>query len=126
MDLMNLAEKRCVPCEGTTSSLTDNVEDEFLKETPAWQIDRTTIHKLDRRFTFKSFIWAIGFVNRIACITENEQHHPDFRISYKKVSIELWTHAINGLSENDFILAAKIDTIAEQENELCISPDWSI
>ncbi|TSC77471.1 MAG: hypothetical protein G01um101433_581 [Parcubacteria group bacterium Gr01-1014_33] len=67
--------------------------------------------KIQREFTFKSFVKAMAFVDRVADIAEIEDHHPDIHIYYNRVVIELWTHAIGGLSENDFIVAAKIETM---------------
>ena len=66
---------------------------------------------LYKKFKFKNFLEAMKFVNKVAEIAENEGHHPDFCVHYNKVEIEIWTHAINGLSENDFIVAAKIDKV---------------
>jgi 4a-hydroxytetrahydrobiopterin dehydratase len=103
-----LTEKHCKPCEGGTPPLTHEEEELFQKEV-AWEIDRTGIHKIRRLFTFKDFKNAMIFVNHVAAIAEEEQHHPDIRISYRKVTIELYTHAMLGLSENDFIVAAKIN-----------------
>lgn len=82
--------------------------DELLKQVPSWKI---IDWKVTKEFKFKNFLEAMEFVNKVAEIAEQEQHHPDISISYSKVSIVTWTHAINGLSENDFILAAKIDQI---------------
>lgn len=65
--------------------------------------------KLQREFIFKDFVATMGFVNQVALIAQAEDHHPDMQVSYSKVIVELWTHAVGGLSENDFILAAKID-----------------
>jgi len=69
--------------------------------------------KISREFTFPDFKETMAFVNRVADIAETEGHHPDMQVSYGKVSIELWTHAVNGLSENDFILAAKINALGK-------------
>ncbi|MBN1307810.1 MAG: 4a-hydroxytetrahydrobiopterin dehydratase [Chitinispirillaceae bacterium] len=110
---MDLTKKHCVPCEGGTSPLSNNVEDELLKKTPGWIIDRLLEHKIKRVFTMKTFAKAIEFVNKIATVAEQEGHHPDLYISYRKVTVELCTHAILGLSENDFIMAAKINELTE-------------
>ena len=67
--------------------------------------------KLHKEFKFKNFVETMGFVNQVALIAQAEDHHPDMHVSYSKVVIELWTHAVGGLSENDFILAAKIDML---------------
>ncbi len=73
-----------------------------------WEMDAEA-QKISRDFMFKDFVKAVEFVNQVADIAEVEDHHPDIFVSYNKVRLDLWTHAINGLSENDFIVAAKID-----------------
>jgi len=106
---MNLTQKKCVPCEGGTPSLTKEKVDEYLKEVQGWEVkDNKVIEKV---FSFKTFRESIDFVNQAAGIAEQEQHHPDMHIRYKKVTLELTTHAIKGLSENDFIMASKIDVM---------------
>jgi len=105
---MNLTEKKCVPCEGGVPAMSKEQADELLKQVPTWKI---VDWKVTKEFKFKNFLEAMEFVNKVAEIAEQEQHHPDITINYSKVSIVTWTHAINGLSENDFILAAKIDQI---------------
>jgi len=105
---MNLTEKKCKPCEGNMPPLTEEQATELLKQIPSWEIKDGHVYK---QFNFKNFKESINFVNKVADIAEQEQHHPNITINYNKVSIELWTHAINGLSENDFILPAKIDEI---------------
>ena len=107
---MELAEKHCKPCEGGTLPLSEAEENRFL-EMVGWEIDRSGVHKIRTSYTFRDFKESMAFVNRIAAIAEEEQHHFDVHISYRKVIIELSTHAIRGLSENDFILAAKIEQI---------------
>ena len=85
--------------------------EEMLKQVPDWQLwpDGRTI---SREFSFKNFAHAFTFATKVAAIAEEEQHHPDLLVSWGKVGIELSTHAISGLSENDFIVAAKINQIA--------------
>jgi len=108
---MNLSQKKCVPCEGGVPPLVEEESNKFLQElAEGWEVFAEG-KKLRRQFTFKDFREAMTFVNKVADIAEEEQHHPDIIISYNKVTIELWTHAIAGLSENDFILASKIDHI---------------
>ncbi len=106
--MKNLTQKRCLPCEGGVSKLTSSEIQEFLKQISAWCLEGEKIHKT---FQFKNFLEAMKFVNQMAEIAEQEGHHPDFSVHYNKVDIFIWTHAIGGLSENDFILAAKIDQI---------------
>lgn len=104
---MNLTQRKCVPCEGGTLPFAQEKVEEYLKEVAGWELkDNKLIFKM---FSFKSFKEAIDFVNQVAGIAEEEQHHPDIYIHYKKVTLELTTHAIKGLSENDFIMASKID-----------------
>ena len=97
-----------MPCEAGTPPLKDKEIKKLLGQIPAWALKDGHLHK---KFNFKNFIESMKFVNKIAEIAENEGHHPDFSVHYNKVEVELWTHAINGLSENDFIVAAKIDKI---------------
>lgn len=108
---MDLTKKHCVPCEGGTPPLPDDQEDMLHKQVPDWVLLREGNHMLRRQFTFKDFVEAMDFVNRVAAIAEEEQHHPDIKIVYNKVQIDLFTHAVGGLSENDFIVAAKIDVL---------------
>ena len=107
--LMDLTQKKCIPCEAGTPPLEESKVNELLKEIPTWQLKDGHLYK---KFKFKNFVESMKFVNKIADIAENEGHHPDFCVHYNKVEIELFTHAIKGLSENDFILAAKIDEIS--------------
>lgn len=105
---MELHQKKCVPCEvGGTPMPSKEVRDN-LKKIPGWQLNGKLIQ---REFVFKDFVKAMKFVNKIADIAESEGHHPDLHIHWNKVLVEMWTHAVGGLSENDFILAAKINRI---------------
>lgn len=112
---MDLINKHCVPCEGGDPSLSDEKENEMLKliqhDKNGWLLFRDGTHKLRRQFKFKNFKEAIGFVNKVAEIAEEEGHHPDIYIVYNKVQLDLFTHAVGGLSENDFIMADKIDKV---------------
>ena len=108
---MDLLKKHCMPCEGGIPPLTDEEEDNYKKEVASWNLLRGDSHKLRKEFVFNNFKEAMGFVNLVAEIAEQENHHPDIYIFYNKVNIELYTHAVNGLSESDFIMAAKIDVI---------------
>jgi 4a-hydroxytetrahydrobiopterin dehydratase len=110
---MDLSEKRCVPCEGGTPPLGENEIKEFMKAVPLWALKNG---HLSRSFKFKNFLVAMDFVNSIARLAEEEGHHPDISIHYNRVDLELWTHAIKGLSENDFILAAKINRLMDKPN----------
>ena len=105
---MDLTKKKCVPCEGGMPPMEESKVNELLKEIPTWALKDGHLCK---RFEFKNFVEAMEFLNKVAKIAEQEGHHPDFSVHYRKVDFEIWTHAVNGLSENDFILAAKIDKL---------------
>lgn len=108
---MNLGEKRCVPCEEGGKPLDRPHAEQLMEELhPSWEFDAEG-KKIRRAFQFSTFVKAMAFVDRLADLAESEGHHPDIHISYSTVVIELWTHTVGGLSENDFILAAKIDGI---------------
>ena len=105
----NLSTKKCVPCQGGIPPLTEDEIKEYLPHIQGWEVlENKKIHK---RFKFESFSEAISFTNKVARIAEEQGHHPNISIDYNKVDIDIWTHKINGLHENDFILASKIDTI---------------
>jgi len=106
----SLIQKHCVPCEGGTLPLTKNEYSQYLPDVPGWTVINEK--KLEKDFSFKNFKEALDFVNKVGDIAEQEGHHPDiFLHNWRKVQISLTTHAIKGLSENDFILAAKIDAL---------------
>jgi 4a-hydroxytetrahydrobiopterin dehydratase len=107
---MDFAKKKCVPCEGGVPVLTKEQVKQFLPEVPGWEGD-TNSRKISKRWKFKNFVEAMQFVNKVAELAEEEGHHPDIHVSYSRVTLELWTHAIGGLSENDFILSAKINAL---------------
>lgn len=108
---MDLTKKHCVPCEGGVKPLDETDAKKYLAQIDAaWQVVEDG-KKITREFRFQDFKAAIAFVNKVAEIAEAEGHHPDLMIHYKNVVVELWTHSIGGLSENDFILAAKIDAV---------------
>ena len=105
---MELAKKKCLPCEGGVSPVGNEKISELLKEIPAWCIKNGHLY---REFKFKKFLDTMKFLNAVAEIAENEGHHPDFCVHFRLVEMEIWTHAINSLTENDFILAGKIDKL---------------
>lgn len=106
---MTLIQKKCVPCEGGMPPLgAEKIKEYSAQLKNSWDVLENK--KIRREFVFKGFKEAIVFVNKVAEIAEQEDHHPDIHIFYRKVVIELWTHAVGGLSENDFIMAAKIET----------------
>jgi 4a-hydroxytetrahydrobiopterin dehydratase len=106
----DLASKHCVPCEGGTPPLDPAAASAYLRQVPGWELADGG-RKLARVFTFGNFVEAVDFVNAITPIAEAEGHHPDLLVKWGEVRVELWTHAAGGLTENDFILAAKIDQI---------------
>ncbi len=109
--MSELSKKKCVPCEGNVPPLTVEKAEALMKElSEGWMlVDHASM--LAKHFHFKNFGETMEFVNKIAAIAEAEGHHPDLSVSYADVGVELMTHAIGGLSENDYILAAKIDEI---------------
>ena len=108
----NLTQKHCVPCEGGVEPLgTSEIEALKSQLNQEWSVIDGM--KLRRQFRFDTFLEAIEFVNKIAPIAEAEQHHPDIYVFFNKVQIELFTHAIGGLHENDFVVASKIDQLYE-------------
>jgi 4a-hydroxytetrahydrobiopterin dehydratase len=107
---MDLRAKHCVPCDGGAPKLDDARVATLLHEVPGWEARDQQLH---RTFTFRDFVTAMRFLNRMADAAEAEGHHPDFSVHYRRVDVSVWTHAIGGLSENDFILAAKITPLAE-------------
>lgn len=108
MKLEDLSQKRCKPCEGGIPAFDRKRAEEYLRALSGWVLsgDSKAIRK---EYPFKNFKEVVAFFNRIARIAEEENHHPDLRIGYSRVGVELSTHALKGLSENDFILAAKFD-----------------
>jgi len=108
---LTLNRKSCTPFKKGTPPLSDSSENELLSQLNSWSLDRIGDHRLVKKFDFDSFLEAIGFVNTLAMIAEEERHHPTIRIDYRTVTIELSTHSMHGLSENDFIMAAKTEGI---------------
>ena len=108
--MSNLIQKHCVPCEGGALPLMRDESAKLLEQTPGWTIAPDGL-SLSCGFTFKNYALAMDFANKITPIAEAEGHHPDLLIGWGKVSVTLMTHAIGGLSENDFIVAAKISQI---------------
>jgi 4a-hydroxytetrahydrobiopterin dehydratase len=106
---MELIEKRCKPCEGGMLPLQANEIEKYMRLiNKDWKLIN---NKLTKEYACVNYKHTIDYVNKVAALAEEEGHHPVMHVYYSKVEIELWTHAINGLSENDFIMAAKIDKI---------------
>jgi len=106
---MALAEKHCVPCRGGVPPLRGAELEKLREQVGGWQV--VNEHHLQRTYTFPDFRRALEFVNAAGAIAEQEGHHPDLYLSWGKVGVEIWTHKIDGLTESDFILAAKLDRI---------------
>src|SRR6267378_2890890 len=106
---MALADKKCVPCTSDTPPLTDREIGPLLAQLDGWEID--DLGHLRKPYRLKNFVEAVDFVNAITPVAEEEGHHPDLHVSWARVVVELWTHTIGGLSEADFVMAAKIDRL---------------
>lgn len=104
---MALQEKQCVPCQGGIAPLSEAEAAELLTQTPGWEL-KENARKLYRRYEFKNFAQALASVNIIGEVAEKEFHHPDIEFGWGYCGVTIQTHKINGLHENDFILAAKI------------------
>ena len=109
--MSQLAKKKCIPCQGGTPAIKGEALQKIREELGGkWKvIDQ---HHLEKEFSFKDFKEALKFTNQIGNLAEAEGHHPDIFLTWGKVGITLWTHKINGLTESDFILAAKIDALS--------------
>ncbi len=106
-----LTAKKCVPCEGGVASYSPDEAREQLKTLSGWRLTNGD-KRIRKDWVVKNFMAGLDFFNRVAELAEQEGHHPDLHLEgYRNLSIEIWTHAIGGLSENDFILAAKIDQL---------------
>lgn len=108
--MTELADKQCVPCKGGVPPLRGEELKKFHAAVPQWTV--TNEHHLHREFRFPDFKQALEFVNRVGEIAESQGHHPDILLTWGKVEITLWTHKIDGLTESDFIMAAKIDRLS--------------
>lgn len=109
----SLVQKKCVPCEGGVPKLDRQQAEQLGTAIPKWELAQNS-DAISRKVVCKHFMQAVEMLNQIAEIAEAEQHHPDLHLTgYRKLRIEITTHAIGGLSENDFILAAKIDRILD-------------
>jgi 4a-hydroxytetrahydrobiopterin dehydratase len=112
---MGLAEKHCVPCRGGVPPLKGEELEKLKAQIPGWQV--VDEHHLTKLFTFPDFRLALDFVNRAGAVAEEEGHHPDLYLSWGKVEVRTWTHKIDGLTESDFILAAKIERLQPSGNQ---------
>jgi 4a-hydroxytetrahydrobiopterin dehydratase len=106
--MSELANKTCVPCKGGTPPLKGEELDELRRQVPEWDVVEE--HHLRRRFRFKNFRESLRFVNEVGELAEEQGHHPDVGFGWGYAEITVWTHKIDGLTESDFIFAAKVDT----------------
>jgi 4a-hydroxytetrahydrobiopterin dehydratase len=114
----DLVAKRCTPCEGGVPPLGREQAGSLLASVPGWELAEGG-QRIRRKWLAKNFTAAIEFFNNVAAVAEAERHHPDLHLEgYRNVTVEIWTHAIGGLSENDFILAAKIDRLPIELKQL--------
>jgi 4a-hydroxytetrahydrobiopterin dehydratase len=108
--MTELADKECIPCRGGIPALKGNEVQKLHKNVSQWDV--VDEHHLKRGFKFPDFAKALAFVNRVGALAEEQGHHPDILLAWGKAEITLWTHKIDGLTESDFIMAAKIDRLA--------------
>ncbi len=109
--MAELADKRCVPCRGGVPPLKGSELTALAEQTPEWRVVEE--HHLERSFRFKNFADALRFTNEIGALAEEQGHHPDIQLAWGKVGVQIWTHKIDGLTESDFVLAAKIDRLPQ-------------
>jgi len=109
-----LTEKACKPCEGDVTPLSTDEAGAMLKQLTGWELKQDA-NTIQQTFRFKNYYQTMAFVNAVAWIAHQEDHHPDMEVSYNRCLINYSTHAIGGLSENDFICAAKIDALLKTD-----------
>ena len=109
--LADLAAKKCVPCEGGVPPLASDEVEALIQNVPGWTVSEDG-KRIRREWKAKNFLAGLAFFNKVGALAEEEGHHPDLHLEgYRNVAIEVWTHAVGGLTENDFILAAKINGV---------------
>jgi 4a-hydroxytetrahydrobiopterin dehydratase len=108
--MTDLAKRKCKPCEGGVAPYSEQQAREMLKSLKGWILEDGKLMKL---YPFANYYQTMAFVNALAWISHREDHHPDLAVGYNKCKVTYWTHAIGGLSENDFICAAKCDALLE-------------
>jgi len=107
--MTDLAERQCVPCRGGVPALKGGELETLAAQVPGWQV--VNEHHLSRDYQFSNFREALDFINRIGELAEEQGHHPDICFGWGKAQVSIWTHKIDGLTESDFVLAAKIDKL---------------
>jgi len=105
--MTDLASKTCIPCKGGILPLAGKELEECSRHTPDWRV--VNGHHITRKFKFPDFRAALDFVNKVGALAEEQGHHPDIFLTWGQAAVTLWTHKIDGLTESDFIMAAKID-----------------
>ncbi len=106
----NLADRECIPCKGGVPPVKGDALAEFLNQLAnGWEVVEQ--HHLKKEYKFQNFKEALAFTNKVGALAESVGHHPDIYLAWGKVQLTIWTHKINGLTETDFIFAAKIDTL---------------
>ena len=108
--MSELAQKECVPCRGGVPPLAAEEVARLLAQVDGWTAEQN--HHITKTYKLRNFVEALALVNRIGAIAEQQNHHPDLYLTWGKVRVDIWTHKIDGLTESDFILAAKIDAAA--------------
>ena len=110
--MADLIQSTCEPCRGGIPPLEDPAIQSLLREVPGWRVvEKDGVKRLEREFRFDTFRAALAFAVQVGCLAEREDHHPDLHVGWGRVVVEIWTHSIDGLHRNDFILAAKVSTI---------------
>ncbi len=109
--MTELTAKRCVPCEGGVATMDAAAARDMLGQLNDWELNESG-KEISRSFTFKNYYQTMAFVNALAWIAHQEDHHPDLQVGYNRVQVRFSTHSIGGLSQNDFICAAKIDALS--------------
>ena len=109
MNPSELAKKQCVPCRGGTPALQGEALARLARQVEGWKVENQ--HHITKRFKFPDFARALEAVNRIGALAEDQGHHPDLHLTWGEVGVTIWTHKVDGLTESDFILAAKIDEV---------------
>ncbi len=111
--MTDLRNRRCVPCEGGALALEAHSAEQLLAKLSGWQLEMDSPSRITKSYHFKNYHETMAFVDAIAWVSHREDHHPDLTVSYNACKVSYTTHAIGGLSENDFICAAKIDALFE-------------
>jgi 4a-hydroxytetrahydrobiopterin dehydratase len=112
MATSGLASKDCVPCKGGVAAMKGAAIQPLLGQLDGWSV--VDEHHLSKTFKFPDFVSALAFVNRVGQLAEQQQHHPDVHLAWGKATITIWTHKINGLTESDFVFAAKCDALPRE------------